>query len=458
VNTEGGYYCACKAGEWAVRDSGNGKCNGENDSTACCGVVTYDGAPHGDVGCRGDFQCHADSCAFNDCDPNALCVEGEPSKDGSGPNAFSCMCKERYRDVSEGQQLLPGRVCQFVDHCEAEDACPSGCACRSVVDQETDGYFCEPKPGFAKYVPSEEYEWASSNGAPTSSSFRLDEQPHHLCASQDAVELELIGAPTMKLAQGSKYEELGVRITDQSTVDLKRRFTTDYSNAEPLAPSGSNIHGFAQACGSYSVVYELDTPWISGHQHATTTRVVEVVDVDECSYRGEDPTYVNHCHFPAKCVNVQCGTEGFGPSEAAYKCVCEHEDFEPDGDNGCVRKEASMTTAGEDAKAATAKAAAAAGKGSAFSRWFGGGGGDASDSSTEGGGERAPVVEEGEEKSGGGKPAADASSSGSAPMRKEAAAVVVKEPLDDSFYEKLHEAFGQVQWNGMEKLHVDGVS
>ena len=117
-------------------------------------------------------------------------------------------------------------------------------------------------------------------------------------------------------------------------MDLKRRFTTDYGDAEALM----DLSGFAKDCGTYSITYALATPWIQGRKEATTTRTVVVKDVDECSYGGEDPDYHNHCHFPAKCRNVQCGTAGFGPSDAAYECVCENEDFEPDGDNGCRRK------------------------------------------------------------------------------------------------------------------------
>mmetsp|Transcript_15400 Transcript_15400/g.31657 ORF Transcript_15400/g.31657 Transcript_15400/m.31657 type:complete len:631 (+) Transcript_15400:59-1951(+) len=338
VNTEGGYFCACSPGEWAVNGSGEGKCNaGEADSTACCGAVTYDGAPHGDFGCRAAFACHADSCAHNDCDPNASCVAGEP-----GSNTYSCQCNERYRDVSATATTTTGvggagRSCEFVDHCESPDACPGGgCLCRSVVDQTQDGYFCDPLPGFATYVPE-----AASPPAAAPNKFRLDAEPH-LCASQARVELELVGASRLVLTQGQAYEEQGVRISDDSSADLDRRFTTDYSNAERLftemMAGSESSSGFAKTCGLYYVTYELATPWIQGHPKAMITREVEVGDVDECHYSGLDADFSCMCHYPAKCVNVVCGTGGFAPSEAAYECVCDNDDFESDGDNGCVRK------------------------------------------------------------------------------------------------------------------------
>jgi len=64
---------------------------------------------------------------------------------------------------------------------------------------------------------------------------------------------------------------------------------------------------------------------------------VIVKDVDECVYRGEDPQFLNHCLYPATCVNAVCGTGNFEPGAAAYNCVCEHEDFEEDGKMGCRR-------------------------------------------------------------------------------------------------------------------------
>jgi hypothetical protein len=154
VNTVGGYYCACPDTHFAMAGSGDGKCNGDRDSRSCCGAVTYDGAPKGDSACRQDFICHNSSCAFNDCDPNAVCVPGNV------PNTYSCQCDPKHRDVSPPG--LPGRACLYVDHCaHAPAACPSGCDCLSVTNVDVDGYFCAPRPGFATYFPAHEYEWAA---------------------------------------------------------------------------------------------------------------------------------------------------------------------------------------------------------------------------------------------------------------------------------------------------------
>lgn len=48
VNTIGSYYCTCPDTQFAVRGSGNGKCDGEIDSTECCGEVTYAEKNRGD--------------------------------------------------------------------------------------------------------------------------------------------------------------------------------------------------------------------------------------------------------------------------------------------------------------------------------------------------------------------------------------------------------------------------
>jgi hypothetical protein len=229
-------------------------------------------------------------------------------------------------------KAMPGRSCEYVNHCEDPDACPTGCDCSSVVTPEQDGYFCTPQPGYATYYPHQEYEWVTK---PRDSPSRLDEVPH-LCASQTMPDLSLLGDAHMVLTQGTKYEESGVTITDVSTVDLKRRFTTDYSSAEALAVG--DFSGFAKKCGSYAITYELATPWIKGRSKATITRTVDVVDANECEYKGADGDFYHMCHFPAKCVNVACGTSGFDFAEAAYDCICEHPDYEPDGDHGCQLK------------------------------------------------------------------------------------------------------------------------
>ena len=128
------------------------------------------------------------------------------------PNTYTCECNSRYRDM--GSKSKPGRSCTYVDHCEDADACPVGCQCNSVVNSEVDGFFCEPMDGYSAYYPEDEYLWITK---PTPNKFRLD-KALHICASQSAPDLELLGAKTLVLTQGEKYVEEGVRITDVSTV------------------------------------------------------------------------------------------------------------------------------------------------------------------------------------------------------------------------------------------------
>jgi hypothetical protein len=325
VNTEGGYYCACDEGKFAVKDSGNGKCNGEHDSTECCGVVTYDGSPHGDYLCRGDFKCHSDACAFNECDENAVCIEGEEL------NTYSCACQNGYRDMSASKGLPPGRQCMFVDHCEDDpNACPIGCDCVSVTNEESDGFYCSPSEGYATYYPENDYEWVEK---PIDNPKRLDTVPH-MCVPLDAPEMTVAGPAPLVLRQGEKYVEHGVTIIDESTANLQRRFETNYDDATDLM----DLSGFVKSCGTSVITYTLRTPWLSSHKQVTATRVVEVLDQDECTYDGDDDTFRHKCHFPAECRNVACGTEGFALDKPSYVCECAHKGFEPHPELGCVKK------------------------------------------------------------------------------------------------------------------------
>jgi len=289
VNTKGGYICGCRDGDFALPGSGNGKCTrGHRDSVTCCGEVTFEGADSGgDAECRRGFTCHSDACAFNECDPNAVCVP-------AGGLDYSCECRSGFRDVGGGDGL-EGRRCEFVDRCLApnpvggEGACPANCDCQSVTNSEVDGFYCTPREGFEMYYPTNDYEWVDK--PPQASPWRLDRVPH-LCVSQIPPDLELVGPNPMVLTQGREFDEPGVKFVDESLAELKRRFTTDYSNASTLMdPSG-----FAKECGEQSILYTLSTPWVRGHTEVEIRRKVKIVDVDECTYDGPDPDFRFHAH------------------------------------------------------------------------------------------------------------------------------------------------------------------
>jgi hypothetical protein len=114
-------------GGFAIPGSGGGICKSETDSKDCCGSNTE---------CRADFKCHSNSCDFNDCPENSMCVPGMG-------NSFSCQCNEGFRDVGKGAR---GYECSAFDHC-VENNCASNCDCESVVNATMDGYFCHPKSG-----------------------------------------------------------------------------------------------------------------------------------------------------------------------------------------------------------------------------------------------------------------------------------------------------------------------
>lgn len=119
---------------------------------------------------------------------------------------------------------------------------------------------------------------------------------------------------------------------DEDTGDLVRRFTADYDDAPALMHSS----GFVKKCGESVVAYSIETPWISTQPRLSATREVEIVDVDECTYEGNDPDFKHTCLGLATCHNQICG-EGV---KSGFTCICLNEGYEDDGFNGCEDKRA----------------------------------------------------------------------------------------------------------------------
>lgn len=180
-----------------------------------------------------------------------------------------------------------------------------------------------------RYYPTSDEDWEHK---PAYDPLRLDDMPH-LCVAQKTPPALLInGDNPLTLQQGSSYAELGVRITDEDSGDLKRRFTTDYSSA------GDLMGPFVQRCGASTVTYVLDTPWIVSRPQVSASRLVTVEDVDECSYAGADAAFQPTCVGLAECANRHCGDGGATPG---YDCVCtDHAGYVPDGAHGCADKRA----------------------------------------------------------------------------------------------------------------------
>jgi hypothetical protein len=72
------------------------------------------------------------------------------------------------------------------------------------------------------------------------------------------------------------------------------------------------------------VEYNLATPWNKETPVVSLERTVNVGDVDECAYDGDDPHFLPNCHFPATCQNRLCED---GSDEPAYDCVCLQVSF-----------------------------------------------------------------------------------------------------------------------------------
>ena len=83
------------------------------------------------------------------------------------------------------------------------------------------------------------------------------------------------------------------------------------------------------------VEYSLDTPWLEGHPRASITRTVEIVDVNECTYKGNDTFFKPLCSGLAVCENIECAETSKMPRQG-YKCVCPDEGYEPDENNSCA--------------------------------------------------------------------------------------------------------------------------
>lgn len=118
---------------------------------------------------------------------------------------------------------------------------------------------------------------------------------------------------------------------DEDGGDLSRRFLTTYEDLLLQHPSG-----YVKQCGESLVNYQLETPWISSQPTTTTTREVEIIDVDECTYDGDDEDFKHTCVGFATCNNQPCGVPGL--KNSGFTCVCLDEGYEDDGNNGCEDK------------------------------------------------------------------------------------------------------------------------
>jgi hypothetical protein len=299
-NTVGSYNCLCPGEYFGTRNAGGGKCSGLLTTEHCCGE---------DITCKADFACHNDHCTGNKCDPMATCSPG------TMPNEYTCECKEDY--------VGNGFTCEFVNYCKDENdntKCPRGCQCISHADR--DGYTCPPKPGFTDYTPPL-HQWEQN---PTVDPNRLD-PTNHICVDDEVPTVLLLGEKNQVLTQGDVYTEMGLHIEDVNTALLKRSYTTDYSDAMYIMdPSG------VKPCGSNEIHYSLSTPWLKERPNITITRSVEVVDVNECTYKGPVTEFHHACVEPAVCQNMVC-EEG---DKQSYSCTCPYHDYEEDGHtHGC---------------------------------------------------------------------------------------------------------------------------
>lgn len=299
VNSIGSYNCVCEGDYFGTRNAGQGKCSGLLTTEDCCGD---------DITCKADFVCHTDHCSGHKCAADAKCIPG------TAPNEYACECNEDY--------VGDGLTCEYINYCKGGDKCPRACECVSHADQN--GYTCPPKPGFIDYTPPE----GEGGHNPTADPYRLDGT--HICVDDEVPTITLLGEKNMVLTQGDMYTEEGLTISDVNTALLKRGYTTDYSHAmEIMDPSG------VKACGNNEIVYSLSTPWLKARPNVTISRHVDVVDVNECSYKGPATEFHHACVEPAVCENEVCG-EG---DKQSYKCSCPYHGYEEDGHtHGCIDK------------------------------------------------------------------------------------------------------------------------
>jgi len=317
VNTEGSYYCECADEAFGKLGSGvptkrlssrlgallkadsrapkRGLCWGHADTRDCCGAAGACGMDECTEACVADFFCARDACAqtaealcpaHSTCAPlafggHAAMWAATEAARAQLRGGFECTCNASYEDDGVGGCAKIAEVLQ-PDYC-ADNDCPCNCDC--VADTATEGYTCEPAPGYMK-----------SHAEPNASRGRRRDSGN--CVRGAAPSLRLVGGSVLRLRQGDAYVELGADVVDALAPAAR-------GAALKIAYPRGALSKCVGEIGDFEVIY-------TAAGLPPLTRKIVVRDVDECAYAGACPQFVHGCAANAACANLVGG----------YDCIC----------------------------------------------------------------------------------------------------------------------------------------
>ena len=273
--------------------------------------------------CHANFECTVDPCHASDCAKHAVCIAHpkgyadahEHARKHDKPHGrathgdWGCQCEKDY--IGDGEkECVP---IPKPDFCE-DARCPCNCECASYYDKDkpdTNGYRCMPRAGFTNYtLDALPFDHVSKGGN------RLDD---HECVDATPPKIALEGDNPVRLKQGSRYEDMGIDVTDNNNESFSRTVKVAYS--EPIPHCLDVAIGPNHEQATFNITYKLMTPWLAKKEYDTFRQVI-VSDIDECALseaeterlEKECPKFVSRCdiHNGAKCTNTI----------GSYECSC----------------------------------------------------------------------------------------------------------------------------------------
>lgn len=267
------------------------------------------------------FKCEPDFCDTL-CVPSAFCTRTLSTYGGNRHEArYECSCQEGWigtgracsgggspptvfiddatRDIRTDGEMPCGCQVGMPDPCSGV-SCGDNALCIRRADGTAD---CACAPGFTL-----------RNETSTTRATKMTAPASVTCVDETLPELNLHGEASIEITQcGEPYEELGVQIIDDIAATYERSLRIAYSNARDFPSRRAGYrHGKTPFFrrGDYRVSYRVDTPWRTPN-YVEATRIVSVVDEDECSL----PT--NHPCAPRCALYATCANEVGG-----YRCIC----------------------------------------------------------------------------------------------------------------------------------------
>lgn len=272
--------------------------------------------------CVASFKCEPNFCD-SICVPEATCARTVlPYGSNRRVAQYECACKEGW--------IGTGRTCPdsgspplvFIDDATGKIRHDGEIPCSCQVGLKDpcsgvrcgDNAFCVPRAdGTADCHCAAGFTLRNE----TSSTWMTKEKDSVaavVCVDETLPVLKIRGKVSLEISQcGEPYEELGVQIMDDVADAYEQTLRIAYSNARDFPSRGAGYRlskpPFFKR-GDYHVSYRIDTPWRVPN-YVEATRLVSVVDEDECSLPPNHPC-APRCSPYAACINEVGG----------YRCVC----------------------------------------------------------------------------------------------------------------------------------------